>query len=276
MQLDEVVEAGRLAGSYEPEFAPVVDAFVSNFRERDEVGASLCLTVEGNSVVDVWGGTKDAKAGTPWEEDTMVVVFSSTKGAVALAAHTLVAAGELNLDAFVKHYWPEFATNGKEEVTVRMMLDHTAGVPAMREKLKDKGCCDWEYMVQRLEQEEPFWKPGARNGYHMANFGWTVGELVRRASGQSLGAYFREAIALPTQAEFWIGLPEEEESKVAPMLPFKPVRGAPLSAFTQALIGEAGSIPSLAFYNQGGFNPNSRDCRAAEIGGAGGSRDCSD
>jgi CubicO group peptidase (beta-lactamase class C family) len=103
----------------------------------------------------------------------------------------------------------------------------------------------------------------------MANFGWTVGELVRRTSGLSLGSYFREAIAEPTQAECWIGLPESEEPKVAPMIPFKPERGAPLGAFTQALITDAKSIPALAFYNQGGFSPNSRACRAAEIGGAG-------
>ena len=199
----------------------------------------------------------------------MCVVFSSTKGAVALAAHTLVAAGELDLDTLVSHYWPEFAANGKQDATVRMMLDHSVGVPAMREKLKDKACCDWDYMVERLQDEVPFWQPGTRNGYHMANFGWTVGELVRRVSGQSLGTYFRQAIAQPTQAECWIGLPESEESKVAPMLPFKPVRGAELSAFTQALVSDKQSIPHLAYFNQGGFNPNSRACRAAEIGGAG-------
>ena len=260
---------GPLRGRYAPEFEPVADAFVRNFEERGEIGASVCVTVDGDSVVDLWGGAADVEQEVPWQEDTMCVVFSSTKGAVALAAHTLVADGALGLDEPVKSYWPEFATNGKEDATVRMMLDHSVGVPAMREKLKDKGCCDWEYMVERLEQEAPFWKPGTRNGYHMANFGWTVGELVRRTAGQSLGAYFREAIAEPTGAECWIGLPESEEPKVAPMIPFKPVRGAELSAFTQALIGDAQSIPALAFFNQGGFNPNSRACRAAEIGGAG-------
>ncbi|MGI9326551.1 MAG: serine hydrolase domain-containing protein [Pseudomonadales bacterium] len=261
--------AGPLSGRYAPSFEPVAEAFVRNFEEQGEVGASICITLQGETVVDLWGGTKCVKEQTPWQDDTMCVVFSSTKGAVALAAHTLVASGELEIDALVKRYWPEFATNGKEEATVRMMLDHSVGVPAMREKLKDKGCCDWEYMVERLEQEAPFWKPGTRNGYHMANFGWTVGELVRRTSGKSLGAYFREAIAAPTDAECWIGLPEGEEPKVAPMIPFKPVRGAPVGAFTQALMSDAGSIPSLAFFNQGGFSPNSRSCRAAEIGGAG-------
>ncbi len=268
-EFEKDTPAGKLHGRYAPDFEPVAEAFVRNFAEHGEVGASVCVTHEGESVVDLWGGTKDPEENTPWEEDTVCVVFSSTKGAVALAAHTLVAAGELDLDSPVKRYWPEFATNGKEDATVRMMLDHSVGVPAMREKLKDKGCCDWEYMVERLEQEEPFWEPGKRNGYHMANFGWTVGELVRRAAGQSMGSYFRDAVAEPAGAECWIGLPESEEGKVAPMIPFKPVRGAELSKFTKALMTDSNSIPSLAYFNQGGFNPNSRSCRAAEIGGAG-------
>ena len=268
-ELNQVTEAGTLSGRYHPDFEPVAAAFINNFESAGEVGASLCITVDGESVVDLWGGLQDVDTETPWQDDTMCVVFSSTKGAVALAAHTLVAAGELDLDTLVSHYWPEFAANGKQDATVRMMLDHSVGVPAMREKLKDKACCDWDYMVERLQDEVPFWQPGTRNGYHMANFGWTVGELVRRVSGQSLGTYFRQAIAQPTQAECWIGLPESEESKVAPMLPFKPVRGAELSAFTQALVSDKQSIPHLAYFNQGGFNPNSRACRAAEIGGAG-------
>ncbi|MBM4206259.1 MAG: beta-lactamase family protein [Gammaproteobacteria bacterium] len=268
--LERTTAAGTLHGSYTSEFSPVVDAFVHNFEHNGEVGASLCITRDGASVVDIWGGLAEVESKRPWLEDTACVVFSSTKGAVALAAHTLVARGELDLDAPVRRYWPEFAQRGKEEATVRMMFDHSVGVPAMREKLKDKGCCDWSYIIERLEQEEPFWKPGTRNGYHMANFGWTVGELIRRVSGQSLGKYFQEAIAGPTRAEFWIGLPEEHEPRVAPMIPFKPVRGAALSAFTEALIKDSKSISSLAFFNQGGFSPGSRQCRAAEIGGAGG------
>ncbi len=270
IQLEQHTAAGTLTGSYTAEFNGVVDAFIHNFEANGEVGASLCITRDGATVVDVWGGVADVAAQKPWERDSVCVVFSSTKGAVALAAHTLVSKGALDLDAAVASYWPEFAANGKDGATVRMMLDHSVGVPAFREKLKDKACCDWDYMIDRLQQEAPFWKPGTRNGYHMANFGWTVGELIRRASGRTLGTYFREAIAAPTQAEFWIGLPESEESKVAPMIPFKPVRGAPISAFTQALISDRNSISSLAFFNQGGFSPNSRECRAAEIGGGGG------
>jgi CubicO group peptidase (beta-lactamase class C family) len=270
LTLERQTAAGAVHGTYLSEFSTVVDAFIHNFESLGEVGASLCITRDGQSVVDVWGGLAEVESKRPWVQDTASVVFSSTKGAVALAAHTLVASGELDLDSPVKRYWPEFAQRGKEGATVRMMLDHSVGVPAMREKLKDKGCCDWDYMIERLEQEEPFWRPGTRNGYHMANFGWTVGELVRRVSGQTLGQYFQEAIAGPTGAEFWIGLPQTHESRVAPMIPFKPVRGAPLSAFTEALLKDSKSISSLAFFNQGGFSPNSRQCRAAQIGGGGG------
>ncbi|MEM9621987.1 MAG: serine hydrolase domain-containing protein [Pseudomonadota bacterium] len=268
-QLQQSTPMGDIQGTYQPEFARVAEVFADNFAQHGEVGAAVSITIEGASVVDLWGGTRDQRSNDPWAEDTVCVVFSSTKGAVALAAHTLISAGELDVHAPVRKYWPEFAVNGKEQATVKMMLDHSVGVPCMREPLAKGGCCDWEYMIGKLEQERPFWKPGTRNGYHMMNFGWTVGELIRRVSGQSLGAYFNEAIAAPTEAECWIGLPAEYADRVAPIIPFRPVKGAPQSDFTKALINEPKSIQSLALFNNGGFNPNSATCQAAEIGGGG-------
>jgi len=268
LQVD--VPSGTVQGHFDEDFSALAEVFVHNFEAHGEVGASVCLTVNGQVVLDLWGGTKHQKEGTPWEKDTLSVIFSSTKGAVALAAHTLVSAGLLDLDAPVAQYWPEFAVNGKEMATVRMMLDHSAGVPCLRQDLPDGACCDWDYMVERIAREEAFWKPGTRNGYHMINFGWTVGELIRRVSGQSLGTYFRTAIAEPTEAECWIGLPAELEPKVAHMISARPVKGAPLSAFTEALINDRDSIPSRALFNQGGFSPNKEACHRAEIGGAGG------
>ena len=275
---NDSIGSSTIKGRFDPRFSAVAEAFEHNFVGHDEVGASVCITLDGAPVVDLWGGVKAPKEAAsspstpsePWEEDTISVVFSSTKGAVALAAHTLVSAGELDLDAPVKRYWPEFAVNGKEQARVKMMLDHSVGIPCVREALDKKGCCDWDYMVGKLCAEEPFWQPGTRNGYHMMTFGWTVGELIRRVSGQSLGTYFKSAIADPTGAQFWIGLPEEQEPNVASMIPFRPRKGAQLSAFTQALINDRQSIQNLALFNNGGFNPNSRDCRAAEIGGGGG------
>ena len=268
--LDKQTPAGVIQGEYDEAFAGVAAAFERNFVEHQEVGASVCVMHEGKSVVDLWGGMSAPEQEVPWTKDTLCVIFSSTKGAVALAGHTLVSQGKLDLDAPVKDYWPEFAVNGKEEATVRMMFDHSVGVPAVREKLRDGGCCDWEYMTQQLADEAPFWEPGTRNGYHMISFGWTVGELIRRVSGESLGAYFQRAIAGPAGAQCWIGLPEELESSVAPVIAARPVRGAPMTAFVKALVNEPNSISSKAFYNQGGFKANSLACHRAEIGGAGG------
>ncbi|MEM7004169.1 MAG: serine hydrolase domain-containing protein, partial [Pseudomonadota bacterium] len=251
-------------------FAGVAQAFIDNFEQHNEVGASVCITVDGKPVVDLWGGHANKEQSQPWQEDTISVVFSSTKGAVALAAHTLIDAGELELDKPVAHYWPEFATAGKEHATVRMMLNHSAAVPCLRQKLPDLACCDWQQMVEKIAAEEAFWEPGTRHGYHMINFGWTVGELIRRVSGESLGAYFQRAIATPSGADFWIGLPESEDHRVASMIPYRPPKDAPRGKFTLALLGEPNGISQLALFNQGGFNPAKAECRRAEIGGAGG------
>ena len=268
--VNQEVPTGVISGSYAPAYAAVYEAFVENFQSKEEVGASVSVIVDGECVVDLWGGTGNAKEGTPWQEDSMVTVFSSTKGATALAAHMLIDAGELDLEEKVAHYWPEFAKNGKEDATVRMMLDHSVGVPCLRDPVEDGGAHDWDYMIKRLEAEEAFWKPGTRNGYHMINFGWTVGELVRRVSGQSLGSFFRQAVAEPSNADFWIGLPETLEDRVVPVIPFRPQKGDPVGEFSQAIISDRNSLQALALLNQGGFNPNSRTSHAAEIGGAGG------
>jgi CubicO group peptidase (beta-lactamase class C family) len=268
--LDREVPTGTVHGSYDPRYAPVVDAFVRNFTEHAEIGASACVVVDGETVVDVWGGAADAGSGRPWERDTVSVVFSCTKAATALCAHLLAVRGQLDLDAPVADVWPEFAKNGKDRATVRMMLDHSVGVPVLRGPVDDGELYDWDRMVARLEAEEPFWDPGTRNGYHMINFGWTVGELVRRASGRSLGTYFREEIAEPLGIDFWIGLPEELEPRVAPIAPYVRSKGEPLNEFALTLLNDPASIPALAIANTMSFRPNSRAAHAAEIGGGGG------
>src|SRR4051812_43523222 len=258
------------AGTCHPDFASVAEAFRRNFDEHGEVGASVCVTVDGERVVDLWGGrTSAAQDATPWQADTLVVVFSCTKGMTATCAHVLVSRGELDLDAPVVEYWPSFGKARKERATVRMMLDHSVGVPAWREKLPAGSAYDWSYMVGRLEEEAPFWEPGTRNGYHMLSFGWTVGELVRRVSGRSLGTFLREEVAAPAGADVWLGLPEAEETRVARVIPFVPDPAAP-SAFTEVIRADRTSVSALALLNQGGFNPNAREAHAAEIGGGGG------
>ena len=264
------VAKGKIEGVCDARFLAVADEFERNFKERGELGASVCLTLEGRTVVDLWGGIARADGDVPWLRDTVSIVFSCTKGATAICAHVLASRGKLDVEAPVAEYWPEFARKGKEKATVRMMLDHSVGLPAFATPLRHGGVNDWSYMVEMLADEPPFWEPGTRNGYHMINFGWTVGELVRRVSGKSLGTFFREEIATPLGVEFHIGTPEAVEPRVAPVLMHMPQPGAPLPEFMKRVMTEPKSIQALSLLNAGGFDPNSRECHAAEIGGAGG------
>ena len=261
---------GKIEGQCDARFLAVADEFERGFRERGELGASVCATLEGRTVVDLWGGSARADGSAPWQRDTVSIVFSCTKGATAICAHVLASRGQLDLDAPVAEYWPEFARKGKERATVRMMLDHSVGLPAFKTALRPGGCTDWDYMVGMLADEEPFWEPGTRNGYHMLNFGWTAGELVRRVAGKSLGAFFRDEVATPLGVEFWIGTPEQVEPRVAPVLMHLPRPGDPVPEFMKKVMTEPRSTQALSLLNGGGFDPNSRACHAAEIGGGGG------
>ncbi|MBN1613993.1 MAG: beta-lactamase family protein [Deltaproteobacteria bacterium] len=258
-----------LSGFCEPRFERVREEFERNFAERAEVGASLCVTLEGETVVDLWGGTARIDTGVPWQEDTVGMVFSSTKGATALCAHILAARGQLDLDAPVVQYWPEFAKNGKEKITVKMLLNHQAGLPNLRRRLPKGALYDWNYMVTALEEEEPFWEPGTRHGYHALTFGWLVGEVVRRLSGRSLGTFFQDEVAEPMGFDFWIGLPEEIEPRVAPMIPAGPPPDELLETpFISAMLNDRTSLPGLFYWNVGGWGPSrwdSREAHAAEI-----------
>ena len=260
-------------GTCKPGFERVAEAFAKNFDSKGEVGASVCLTVKGETVVDLWGGVADQKTGTPWTTDTVGIVFSCTKGATALCAHILASRGKLDLDAPVTELWPEFAKHGKEHVTTRMMLDHSAGVPALRAKVKDSGPYEWDYMTGLLADEAPFWPPGTRNGYHGFTFGWTVGEMVRRASGVSLGTFFRTEVAEPLGLDFWIGLPEEIEPRVAPIIPYVYKANEAKTPFMIDLGTKRDSVASLFFFNVGAWRTggaNTRAGHAAEIGAANG------
>src|ERR1044072_1225175 len=261
----------KIDGTASRGFERVAEAFERNFGERGEVGASVALTVGGQKVVDLWGGVADPKTDAPWEKDTVGIVFSCTKGATALCAHMLASRGRLDIDAPVTELWPAFGQHGKERVTTRMMLDHSAGVPALREKVKDDGPYDWAYMTDRLAAEEPFWVPGTRNGYHGFTFGWTVGEMVRRASGKSLGAFFQDEVAKPLGLDFWIGLPEAIEPRVAPMAAYAYKAEQAVTPFLRDLATDKQSIPALFYFNSGailGGGLNMRAGHAAEIGAA--------
>ena len=248
-----------------------------------ELGASLCIVYRGETVVDIAGGWADANATRAFSPNDLAVVFSTTKGMTALAAHVLADRGALDLNAPVAEYWPDYAANGKAATTVSMLLDHSAGVPGFREPLKPLAYLDWDYMVERIAAEAPFWEPGTQHGYHMLNFGWTVGELVRRVSGRSLGRFLKDEIAGPLQADFWIGLPLAEESRVVEMVaPAQPAPGEPMPEIFTNLFANPSSPSALTLLNGSGFSPasvddttgalmmNSRVGHAAEIGAAGG------
>jgi CubicO group peptidase (beta-lactamase class C family) len=263
----------KVRGTCKRGFERVAEAFERNFSVQGEVGASVCIKAGGDTVVDLWGGVADAKTERPWERDTVSIVFSCTKGATAICAHMLASRGKLDLDAPVADLWPEYGQHGKERTTTRMMLDHSAGVPALREKVKDDGIYDWTYMTDRLAGEEPFWAPGTRNGYHGLTFGWTAGEMVRRAAGRSLGTFFREEVARPLGLDFWIGLPEEIEPRVAPIIPFVYKASETKTPFMTDLATNPGSPASLFFFNAGAWRAggaNTRAGHAAELGAANG------
>lgn len=245
-------------GRCDPRFDRVRQEFERHFATGEDVGASLCLMLEGEAVVDLWAGTADVSTGAPWEQDTVAMVFSCTKGATALCAHILISRGLLDPDTPVAWYWPEFARAGKKDIPVRMLLNHQAGLPALRHRLPEDAFCDWDYMTGALAGEEPFWEPGTRVGYHWYTFGWLVGELVRRVSGMSVGQFFAREVAEPLGLDFWIGLPEEVEHRVAPVL----MLDRPSDV-------DPASIPGLVWHNDGGFlDPGRCDTRvvhAAEI-----------
>ncbi len=256
-------------GNCSDRFAAVQAAFEDNFARHGEVGAGVCVTVHGETVVDLWGGVQAGADAEPWQADTLVTVFSCTKGATALAAHLLVDRGEIDINRLVADYWPEFAANGKDEATVAMLLNHTVGLPTWREKIPQGEVYDWDEMVRRCAAEAPFWEPGTRQGYHMLSFGWLIGEVVRRVSGTSLGTFLREALAEPAGADFHLGATESVEPRISRIIPFMPDPAKP-SAMTLQVRADRSSIPALALLNQGGMNPNTRECHAAEIGGGGG------
>lgn len=257
-------------GYYDPAFKAVREAFEQNFVEGGEVGASVCLRDQkGRALIDLWGGTL-ADGETPWGPDTLSIVFSCTKAATAFCAQILIDRGQLDLEAKVTKYWPEFGANGKDATTVRDILGHRSAVPALRDPVKPGGFLDFDYMAARLAAEAPFWEPGTDHGYHMVSFGWTVGELIRRVSGKSLGAYFRDEIAGPREIDFHIGLNAAEFDRVSKLRLYKPAAGDVPTDFVKAMLSDPTSLQALAFSNNGGWYFDTPEAWQAEIGGAGG------
>ncbi|MHB8680581.1 MAG: serine hydrolase domain-containing protein [Acidimicrobiales bacterium] len=207
------------AGWTAPGWEPVAEVFRANFERHHEVGAAFSAYHRGEKVVDLFGGIADEQTGAPWEEDTVVMVFSTTKGAASVVANLLAERGELDTAAPASRYWPELAANGKDEVTVDHLLSHRAGLAWVDTTLTVDEALAWENVIRALEEQAPIWAPGTAHGYHATTFGWLVGEVVRRATGSTLGTVFRSEVAEPLGLDFWIGLPEAEERRVATLIP---------------------------------------------------------
>ncbi|UQA93155.1 serine hydrolase domain-containing protein [Streptomyces halobius] len=203
-------------GGADQGFGLVADEFARNFTERGELGAAVAVFVDGRKVVDLWGGTVDDRTGRPWEEDTPVPVMSCGKGIVSILAHLLAQHGRLDLDAPVAAYWPEFARHGKEGITTRMVLANTAGIPLFDRKLTFQELTAWDPVIHALEEQAPLYAPGTAYEYHAHSFGFIVGEVIRRITGLTPGAYFRKAIGDELGLNStWIGVPREALPRLA-------------------------------------------------------------
>jgi CubicO group peptidase (beta-lactamase class C family) len=230
-------------GECEPRFARVRDVFARHLADDLETGASVAVAVDGRIAVDLWGGFADAARTRPWRRDTIVNLYSTTKGLTALCAHLLADRGRLDLDAPVARVWPEFAQAGKEAVLVRHLLCHQAGLAGLRRDLSVAELCDWKLTCDALAAETPWWEPGTAHGYHALTFGHLVGEVVRRVDGRSLGAFFRDEVAAPLGADLHVGLGAEHDARVAELVPPPP---NPISA---ALALDRGSLIARALAN---------------------------
>lgn len=270
-------------GAVEHGWEQVADTFRANFNEGKDLGAACCVYVDGRAVVDLWGGQADRDRNRPWVQDTVALTASTTKGATAICAHLLVQRGQLDLDAPVTRYWPEFGAAGKETMPVRYLLSHQAGLPYVDTSLTFEEACAWDPLIRALEIQKPLWTPGTEHLYHAMTFGFLVGEVIRRITGKSLGTFFAEEIARPLELSAWIGLPEEIEPRVARLevAPFPYGSPDDLVADFAKLMGldpvVAGTLvkdiygPGSAFMKAGAVggvteeNMHSRTYRAAEF-----------
>ena len=258
-------------GHCEPRFTAVREEFFRNFTERGDVGAAVCVYLDGVRVVDCWGGHADAARSRPWTADTIVSVASTSKGMVALCAHMLAERGKLDLDAPVDRYWPEFAQAGKQDIPVRWLLSHRAGLPAIRRMLPAEALFDWSAMTAALAESAPWWTPGGRHGYHAITYGHLVGEVIRRVDGRSVGAFLRDEVTGPLRVDFFIGVPEAADARAATVLPPPPpVAGE--STIWDTILADPESVSGRTFLNppRTADLVNTRAWRAAEIPAANG------
>jgi CubicO group peptidase (beta-lactamase class C family) len=263
--------AVKIEGTCDPRFKNVRDAFAANFENGLEVGAAVAATLEGKPIFDLWGGYTDKAKTKPWTRDTLVNVYSTTKGITSICAHRLVDQGKLDLDAPVSKYWPEFAQAGKEKIPVNYLLSHRAGLPAVKKQLPMDAYWNWPVMCSALAAQEPWWVPGTQHGYHAISFGYLVGEVIRRITGKTPGTYLREEIAGPLGLDIHIGVDASFDPRIAELMtappPEKPDQVATMAADPESMTFKAIANPRPVV--DAGL-VNSRAWRGAEVPAANG------
>ncbi|WP_394559074.1 serine hydrolase domain-containing protein [Aquipseudomonas alcaligenes] len=240
----------QIQGHFDLRFEALKDAFVELFDDPQERGAALCVQIGGETVVDIWAGTADKDGAEAWHTDTILNLFSCTKTFAAVAALQLVEQGKLELDAPVARWWPEFAAAGKERVTLRQLLSHRAGLPALRAQLPAEALYDWQQMTTALAAEQPWWTPDEAHGYSPITYGWLVGELLRRVEGRGPGETIAARIAQPLGLDFHVGLAEAEFPRVAHIARKKGEMGdAAAQRLFKCMMSEPTSLTTRAFAN---------------------------
>jgi CubicO group peptidase (beta-lactamase class C family) len=269
-----------LQGGVREGFGPVADTFAANFDERGEVGAALTVYQRGDPVVDLWAGVADPRTGRVWTADTPGIVFSCTKGVLAICAYLLVQDGRLDLDAPVADYWPAFGQEGKAEIPVRWLLSHSAGLSSLDQPLTRREVLAWDPVIRAIEAQAPLWPPGTAYAYHTLTYGWLVGEVIHRISGESVGSFIQHRLAEPLGLRLWVGLPPQEREHVAWLLAplpdtdlelARPIRDADAQPerVRAATMGGAFAFPADGDH----VTFNDADIQAAEIPGANGISD---
>jgi len=260
----------QIHGTCAPGFEPVREAFAANFAERDEIGASVAVAAAGQTVVNMWAGWADPARTRHWQQNTLTNVWSTTKAMTSLCAHILIDRGELDPDAPVARYWPEFAAGGKADIPVRWIMGHKSGLTGLSVPTTVQDYYDWEKITALLAGQEPLFPPGSTTGYQAMTFGFLVGEVIRRITGQSCGVFFGSEIAGPLGADFHIGLPATELdrcSQVQGVRPSQDEQAALAQAYATAAPAALAALlnPALS-----GDEANEDDWRLAEIPAANG------
>ncbi|NBC22554.1 MAG: serine hydrolase [Gammaproteobacteria bacterium] len=261
-----------LNGHFDPRFEPVAQAFLEGFEQGRDVGASLAVVIDGTTVIDVWHGHTDRRREQPWQQDTLVCMFSVTKAMTAVCLLQAVDRGLVDLDAPVAGYWPEFAGQDKDAITLRQCMSHRAGLVGFHHPVPRETLYDWEGYVAALADEHPWWTPDIRHGYHAQTYGFLLGEVLRRCTGRGIGEWFRAEIAEPLDLDFAIGLPESDLERCAEMLPAKMRAGEdrhlPPGARDMMRDFNDPSTPTGAAFQSPAMGPgyrNAREFRTAEI-----------